>query len=51
MRRRFGKLIARLADADDEIMVLAGDIGYRVFDEFRERHPDRFINPWAASDG
>jgi transketolase len=23
---------------------LVGDIGYRVFDEFRENHPDRFIN-------
>ncbi len=44
MRRRFGKLIAQLADTDDEIIVLAGDIGYRVFDEFRERHSDRFIN-------
>jgi len=21
-----------------------GDIGYRVFDEFREKHPERFIN-------
>lgn len=24
--------------------VIVGDIGYRVFDEFRQRHPDRFIN-------
>ena len=24
--------------------MLVGDIGYRVFDEFREKHPDRFIN-------
>jgi len=44
MRRRFGTVIADLADRDDRIYVLSGDIGYRVFDEFRERHPDRFIN-------
>ena len=44
MRRRFGKVIADLADSDDRIYVLSGDIGYRVFDEFRDRHPDRFIN-------
>ena len=44
MRRRFGKVIAELADRDERIIVLAGDIGYRVFDEFREKHPDRFIN-------
>ena len=44
MRRRFGKVIAELADQDENIIVLVGDIGYRVFDEFREKHPDRFIN-------
>ena len=44
MRRRFGKVIAELADRDENIVVLVGDIGYRVFDEFREKHPERFIN-------
>ena len=44
MRRRFGKVITELADRDENIIILAGDIGYRVFDEFREKHPDRFIN-------
>ena len=44
MRRRFGKLIAELGDVDEKIYVLVGDIGYRVFDEFRVRHPSRFIN-------
>ncbi|RTY38348.1 hypothetical protein EKD02_04475 [Chlorobium phaeovibrioides] len=44
MRRRFGTIIAELAARDEKIYVIAGDIGYRVFDEFRERFPDRFIN-------
>ena len=44
MRRTFGKIISDLADKDDKIYVLVGDIGYRVFDEFREKHPNRFIN-------
>ncbi len=44
MRRRFGQLISQLADQDEKIIVLVGDIGYRVFDEFRDKHPDRFIN-------
>jgi len=44
MRRRFGEVIADLADKDQQIYVIAGDIGYRVFDEFRDRHPKRFIN-------
>ena len=44
MRRTFGKIISELADEDDKIYVLVSDIGYRVFDEFREKHPGRFIN-------
>ena len=44
MRRTFGRIISELADKDEMIYVLVGDIGYQVFDEFREKHPDRFIN-------
>ncbi len=44
MRRCFGKIITELAERDDKIYVLVGDIGYRVFDEFRDKYPDRFIN-------
>ena len=44
MRRTFGNIITELADKDDKIYVLVGDIGYRVFDQYREEHPDRFIN-------
>ncbi len=44
MRRRFGKIITELANKDEKVFVLVGDIGYRVFDEFREKHPNRFIN-------
>jgi len=44
MRRTFGKVITELADKDDKVIVIVGDIGYRVFDEFREKYPDRFIN-------
>ena len=44
MRRRFGKVITELADRDKNIVVIVGDIGYRVFDEFRDKYPERFIN-------
>jgi transketolase len=44
MRRNFGKIITELASKDENIYVLVGDIGYRVFDDFREKFPDRFIN-------
>jgi transketolase len=44
MRRAFGKFIAELADRDPTVVLLVGDIGYKIFDEFRYRHPGRFIN-------
>ena len=44
MRRRFGEIITKLADENDDIFVIVADIGYRVFDDFRDKHPDRFIN-------
>ena len=44
MRRTFGRVITELADHDDKVIVIVGDIGYRVFDEFRDKYPDRFIN-------
>ena len=44
MRRRFGEIIAELAAHDDKIVVVVGDIGYRIFDTFRDKYPDRFIN-------
>ena len=44
MRKRFGEVISKLADENDKIVLLVGDIGYRVFDDFRDKYPERFIN-------
>jgi len=44
MRRRFGKIINELAKKDDKIVLLVGDIGYGIFDDFRKEHPKNFFN-------
>lgn len=44
MRKQFGKWITERAEKDGNIMLLVGDIGYGVFDEYRERFPERFLN-------
>lgn len=44
MRRRFGKIIDQLAKRDKKIVLLVGDIGYGIFDDFRKNHPNRFYN-------
>ena len=44
MRYAFGKFISQLAAKDKKIVLLVGDIGYGIFDEFRKKHNKRFIN-------
>jgi len=44
MRRIFGKLMVELAERDKDVLLLVGDIGYRIFDEYRSKFPKRFIN-------
>ena len=44
MRRRFGKVISELATKDEKIVLIVGDIGYGVFDDFRKKHPKKFFN-------
>ena len=44
MRRIFGKLINELAKKDKKIVLLVGDIGYSIFDDFRKENPKRFFN-------
>ena len=44
MRRRFGKLISLMDKKDQKIVLLVGDIGYGIFDDFRKQHPKRFFN-------
>ena len=44
MRRRFGKILSELARKDKKIILIVGDIGYGIFDQFRKEHPNRFFN-------
>lgn len=44
MRRAFGKILNEIAKKDKKIILLVGDIGYGIFDDFRKNHPKRFFN-------
>lgn len=44
MRTAFAQELTRLAAEDPRIVLLVGDIGNSLFNDFRERFPDRFIN-------
>lgn len=48
MRNAFAHEATRLASADSRVVLLAADIGNRLFDDFKEKHPDRFYNCGVA---
>lgn len=48
MRDTFVKEITRLAEKNKKIVVLAGDIGYKLFDSFIKKFPKRFYNCGVA---
>jgi len=48
MRRAFADTLTQLATNDPKIILLTGDLGYGVFDEYQDLFPDRFINVGIA---
>jgi transketolase len=44
MRDAFIKSLHSLADSDPRVMLLSSDIGFAVFDQFRDSFPGRFLN-------
>jgi len=44
MRRAFADTLIQLAKEDSRIILLTGDLGFGVFDEYASRFEDRFIN-------
>ncbi|MDA1016893.1 MAG: transketolase [Planctomycetota bacterium] len=48
MRNAFANELLKLAETDDRIVLLSGDIGNRMFDSFKDRFPNRFFNCGVA---
>lgn len=48
MRNAFAKTITELATQDERVVLLSGDIGNKLFDEFKAKHPKRFFNCGVA---
>lgn len=48
MKNAFIKTLIELAEKDDKIVLLTGDLGYRIFDSFVEKFPNRFYNVGIA---
>ena len=48
MRDSFNKELLKIADENSNIFLLTADIGFQVFDEFRSKFTDRFLNMGVA---
>ena len=44
MRNAFARVMTELAEERDDVCLLSGDIGNRMFDRFKEVAPKRFLN-------
>jgi len=44
VRKIFGRELVKYAELDKNLFLIVGDIGYGIFDDFRSRFPERFIN-------
>ena len=48
MRDRFIQTLCELAETDSRIMLITGDLGFAVLDDYRKRFPKQFINAGVA---
>jgi transketolase len=48
MRNAFADELTKLGNDDPRIVMLSGDIGNRLFDKFKDKHPSRFFNCGVA---
>lgn len=48
MRDIFINRLCELAASDERILLITGDLGFKVLDEFRERFPRQFLNAGVA---
>lgn len=48
MRNAFSQALVRIAKSDPNVLLLTGDHGYALFDDFRKNCPDQYINAGIA---
>jgi transketolase len=48
MRREFVEALVAIAERDERVVLLTGDLGFAALEPFSERFPDRFFNAGVA---
>jgi len=44
MRNAFIRTLEKLCESNNDVFLLTADLGFRLFDSFRKKYPDRFFN-------
>lgn len=44
MRKQFARSLVQMAERDPRVMLVSGDVGGALFDEFVDKFPKRFLN-------
>ena len=48
MRNAFVNEITKISEKDKKIVILVGDIGYKLYDDYKKKFPKRFYNCGVA---
>ena len=48
LRKPFLEQLTKLAEQDDKVLLIIGDVGWRYIENFKERFPNQFLNAGAA---
>lgn len=48
MRKAFSETLTQVAEADDRLLFVTGDLGFQVFEDFQSRFGPRFVNAGVA---
>ena len=48
MRKLFIQKLIEYAQRDENVYLIAGDLGFSVVEPFKEKYPERFINAGIA---
>ena len=48
MRKAFIETLEKLCEVDNNIFLLSADLGFKLFDRFRKKYPDKFLNMGIA---
>lgn len=48
MRQLFAEIILQKMSENKKIIIVSGDLGYKMWDKVRDKFPERFINTGAA---